>query len=1684
MATTISSNLPTFGMTSTDDPLTVSTGVTIYSNYFANGVYTDTSLKHWTITNAGTIKGASIGIHVDGAIDLTNASSGLISGADFGVQSYNGYNYASHILNQGTIRGGTFGYGLQLPSGGTVVNSGTAALVSSSDGGIFLGHHGVVDNGGTIQASHYAAVFLYGAGRVTNAPGARIQGGNEAVLAKLRAIIVNRGTLVGTIAQGIYLERGGRVKNLGHNAVIEGHTQAIYAHHGNTSITNSGSINASHGTAVDLANGGTVVNAASGRITAPDNAVRANGAPLTLTNYGTLAASTYNGVFFLAGGTVSNLGRAAHITGGAFGIWDHGGDAGVTNQGTITGMANDGIRFDGAGTLNNASRHALVLGSTDGVYAAQAASIINQGSIRGYTDGIALPSGLVDNRHGASISGDSRGIGATGSGDLTVINAGTIISLSKGIYTNSGGLSLTNSGLISADIVAVYGYKFAAVSNAGTIIAGNGDGLRSHGLGDITNASSGLISGYTTAISLAGADSTVVNRGTITTNGAYATAISLAGNGNTVVNHGIITTTNLYAKAISVAGTGTVVNSGSIHASTDAVTLTSGVVRNLAGGAITGGSRAIHASANATIVNAGLLHGGTNGVYAGGDVLLTNKAGGTVSGVTAVYGKHGASAANAGRIDGSGWGIFASAGDVSLDNTGSISGAFIAVYAYDNASVANAGTIFSSGGTAIGAQGAADITNAATGLITGGEWGIYIAPIAGASTVVNHGTISGSAISGGAVHLPDADGNRFTTFRDAVTNGIVVGGTLSDDLAFGASPGRFGTIAGLGSHYTGFEAISLDPNARWILPGTASLPVDTINIGAGATLRAHGALAVTVDLTLAGPGTLDLGHGRLEVGTGGRAKAGELVVDATHTLQSTAALDAARARNFGSILNSSLHFTGDAAVTNRGVITGPGQSVLIDGVGTVLNTGSIHGDTDGVAFAFGSVDNRAGATIDAGGHAIRAIGLDATVTNAGLLHGGLNAIWTNRHITLANTATGVITGDIPVWANYGISANNAGAILGTTKGVYANNGGLILTNSGTISGATQGVYGCQYAIVSNSGTILGTTDKAIVSHTWANVSNASGGLISGYHYGIEADNTGSTVTNAGTIDGTAAASGIGLALHAGTIANAATGRIHGGATGIDGKGAITLANRGTIAGDSNAGVHLESGGTIANLGTAASIDAGFAGIYANDVAVTVTNQGTIHGASRAGIQLKAGGSVTNSGTASALLGGLYGVYISNGTGTVSNQGTIHGNAHALILSNGGTVTNLGTAAAILGGLYGVFTFSTGAAATITNAGSIAGAANGGIYLGHGGTITNLGTAASITGGHAGIVGWNVAPGIVNQGTIAGASGYGIAFNAGGTIINQGPAARIQGGLYGIDAHFDTTGGTTIVNHGLITGGGGAIRFGNANGNLLDLFPGAIESGAVRGGAGSDTLELSKGPGGGNLTGLGSLFTGFDTLTVDAGAKWHLAGANPADTLTEIDVAAGAQILVSGTLTTAGDLTLASPGQLSVVGAGRVEIGAGGLAHAGQVMIDAANTLTASGTIDASTVRVAGTLTVADDLTLQGDVSGNGRISINPNTVLTVTGVLGIRDIFFLPGGPQTVALDTGASSAFHGFTHHDTIDLIGLGGFVSKSYDPATHLLAITGSIGSTSLLFAGTHVDADFLVASNGSDLLVTHAP
>ena len=84
----------------------------------------------------------------------------------------------------------------------------------------------------------------------------------------------------------------------------------------------------------------------------------------------------------------------------------------------------------------------------------------------------------------------------------------------------------------------------------------------------------------------------------------------------------------------------------------------------------------------------------------------------------------------------------------------------------------------------------------------------------------------------------------------------------------------------------------------------------------------------------------------------------------------------------------------------------------------------------------------------------------------------------------------------------------------------------------------------------------------------------------------------------------------------------------------------------------------------------------------------------------------------------------------------------------------------------------------------------------------------------------------------------------------------------------------------MINQGSIIGGATAVEFAAVSGNLLRLIPGEGIVGSVfGGGAGQDELELAAGINGGNVAGIGSVFTGFSSLVVDNGATWLMTRAN-------------------------------------------------------------------------------------------------------------------------------------------------------------------------------------------------------------
>ena len=518
-------------------------------------------------------------------------------------------------------------------------------------------------------------------------------------------------------------------------------------------------------------------------------------------------------------------------------------------------------------------------------------------------------------------------------------------------------------------------------------------------------------------------------------------------------------------------------------------------------------------------------------------------------------------------------------------------------------------------------------------------------------------------------------------------------------------------------------------------------------------------------------------------------------------------------------------------------------------------------------------------------------------------NGAITLSSTNYYIPLSITSTGAVT-NASGSAIYSKTAKswiitNSGMISSTKSasgigGIVLKQGGAITNNAGgTISGELLGAYigGTHGGYLTNSGTI-----KAIAKNGVAvKISAANAGLV-----------------NSGLLAATTS-NGVGVELYGGNNSFSNTGTVLGaGAVGAVIETYGTIINAGTIsdtASSALSGGIRAQGGTITN--NAGGLIKGVQGIYNQGVGVTtVFNFGTIKGTGSNGwgaVGLRASGNVTNA--AGGVLEGYAGVMLQGVTGdslaTVLNQGTIIGTAlnGAVYLGYAGQVSN-----AVGGTISGAEGVELGVASTtLVNTGSITGTLYG-VQLQPGGTVINTvtGTNAGYIGGvSAGIRSVNGGPNtIINAGTIKGtrSTSSGVYFaNSIGLVTNQG-SGLIEGGYFGVLSAYQTVtltnAGTiegtigfyardtfsgaassnTVINAGTVEssngGAGVAVSFGAANDRLI-VDPGAVFTGTVNGGGGTNTLELATGAG--TLDALGTQFTNFQTLLVDANAQWTLTG---------------------------------------------------------------------------------------------------------------------------------------------------------------------------------------------------------------
>jgi fibronectin-binding autotransporter adhesin len=704
--------------------------------------------------------------------------------------------------------------------------------------------------------------------------------------------------------------------------------------------------------------------------------------------------------------------------------------------------------YYGSGYTLAAGYSKLVIDKTadirgDGVSVPFFATVVNQGSVYGYDQGVYLEAGgsLINGsakNTSASISSDSLGVLAPGG--AAIANFGTIADkgqYGRGVLLQAGG-SVTN-GSIHDTTALIFGYDgvdgAATVANFGTIDGRSSDfgqvvaGVVLGADGSLTNGSAGdtaaLILGNDGVIAFA---ATIANFGTIRADGDYGAGVTLNGGGSVTNGSAHDTTAFIYGEyGVNANGVTTVTNFGTIGG---------GGVELSGGGTITNGSAVDTGAyisgiftgfaAAATIANFGVI----GGVDLAGGGLLTNGSvddaaaliiGGTASSVVATVVNFGT--IEAGNYGGDKYGVELDEGGTITNGLAAHTDALISgVEAKGAATVTNFGAIKSgyySYGVRLEAGGA--VTNGSaldpTALIIG-RGGVRAEGAAAA--VANTGTIGAGGDYGVGVDLE--------------AGGSVANGSANDSTALiygdygvigsgAVSIVNYGTIKG----FHGVSVILVDAGdevtaeAGSTFIGTIEGGYGTLALAGGGTgtissLGAGGTLTGAVEAefihfdqvvieaggawTLAGTNKVDQSARLVDEGT--LNNSGGLTISGTLSIAASAVFRLAG----GDILAGP---TGDADIVDYGLmIKSPGRGTITVGAHMfdrgVVEVASGTLDFTSRLYGTGVMKIDAGATLEADAGAVSTL----TVT----FDGAAATLALKTPKTFAATLSGFAAGDI------------------------------------------------------------------------------------------------------------------------------------------------------------------------------------------------------------------------------------------------------------------------------------------------------------------------------------------------------------------------------------------------------------------------------------------------------------------------------------------------------------------------------------------------------------------------------------------------------------------------------------------------------------------------------------------------
>lgn len=1067
-----------------------------------------------------------------------------------------------------------------------------------------------------------------------------VEGDDIGVYADNGSVIINNegeirgnGTIIGSVdvrpSGGVVIAQPGSVVNNGDlitgaaNGVVtsyffsedeEGENLPPQALAANTTVTNDGLIQGDAGTGVALIGGGDVVNNGTIRGLKGNANNGALGIGVVIAEFPEAIGSDVTGV-----GTITNN-EGAQIEGELYGIVLSGGGT-IENEGAIrsTGQFNPATpTLTPFGVILTASEDQT----------GRTATLNNSGSITGLLGILAnqaLETAIINNK---GIISANQAVTGLNSGDLIINNfeSGQILTNGPSIVSNGGTLTVDNAGLIRSNTQQAINISTAnaVIDNSGTIQGGT-FGIASNQF----QPTPGVLVDRSV-------NTTVTNSGTII--GANNDGVRLWGGGS-VTNSGTIAgQQNIQADGVSM-----------FALTTQDLATYSATVTNTAEGSLIGVRSGVALSSGGTIDNAGAIEGNGSGVLiqngAGEglavDAIITNS--GSIIGGTGGSG-----------LSGEGVVAFGLLGHVAVSNSGEIvgnasDGIYVATTESSVVSIDNAeGGEISGAASGIEVElGQLELTNAGTIRGDGGNLGFDAAPDAGvtisggASTVTNSGTISGNRFGITTANYFDPETEQLEGLATGTTvanSGTIIGD--NDDgirLIGGGSVTNSGEIRGLAGDFT--DGVSM----------FAYADQDNEDYSALVTNEDGGEISGTrFGIILSGGGDVVNG-GDITGAVGGIFIQGTALN--TDPDEDRSGLTASVV-NTGTITGTGPQESLGASRNGYGVGFGSDMSTAtLENSGTIISeqsAGVSHG-----SLADLTVINRESGTITGATSGILSAATGPlSVANAGTIRGNGTSDMASRgdggiSIGSANasiTNSGTISG-----AGAGI---NTYALFDEETGQNVNLAiGTSITNSGTITGdSNDGIRLFGGGTISNSGVIQGRASnqadgiqinrfagQALDSFT-ADVTNAEGGSIEGQRWGIIISGGSGSIANAGDIvgqfNGVLIQGASPEEINAGSVVNS------GNITAVLGTAVllannlttVTIENSGTISG--GLGLLLKAGtSTVANTEDA-SISGRESGIISQGGALTLTNAGSIVGTSIVGISSAGQTTLVNSGVIS------------------------------------------------------------------------------------------------------------------------------------------------------------------------------------------------------------------------------------------------------------------------------------------------------------------------------------------------------------------------------------------------------------------------------------------------------------------